>query len=815
MRVHCSNVDTSQLSVRLSDLLKPRLSNVDVIRSDAAQCRLSVRIPSQNQVLVVFYHEAKDLGLTITMLQRAGFKVTNDSANTCGIAQQQPPLSVTSSLGNSSGARPRLSSVTNLSDLMQTSQNSQHDGPPSWTAETQRVSTGSPYYGQAETSWSQPAFSDRTNWSATASAPYLQTVPDVCPMISPCLPPSPYDYFGNRVPHVFRQQHRPRVGSPLRHAVQLWEYAHDLSTPPSQTSHSSPGWASQTRAASQVTPATSANDSSAGMEEPYPLPPPSSQYDVQASMGVCQPATPLDGQIRELSTCSQGSFRDFMPAPRDLPFDKQKNEKLNSEQLFESRVQKRKSESARDSKDHELKRTKTSGSAVVPAHIRDSSKSRFVPPPNSSPVAEPAQKRRNLHARSPRKHALATKNELSPSTEPRPKKGINKPAPTHVKKHHSNKAARTTGSAAHETGNKSASIQRLKGSQGTKENSKLGKKQTKQRSRRPTRYPENSEANTKSSNAKDNSFTCSSTSSRNNTGQTLGERSTPITASSKHFPANATHAENESIVLRSGRRLRNSTSILSSSMESSGHTSTDSLGIFRYNFDIRKPEKTGKGRNEAQDLSAAEKRPKQRGIDLSKDPSKVLKTEAEVPTTVRQPPDIRSRIRDTVAPARATAPMEIKVSHSNFKSSLAPGSAKRAQQSSTARSKVCLPQETVKCDPYEIQATRELSRSLVSRACGSHHMSEQLIDEATQILSHQDVDQSSVPAPTGVVPVICDTHLIRQMNATTEPILKQYTEDLARGCESQMCAEFYVSWIRKARQKFWCDALDLPWTNLP
>jgi hypothetical protein len=72
--------------------------------------------------------------------------------------------------------------------------------------------------------------------------------------------------------------------------------------------------------------------------------------------------------------------------------------------------------------------------------------------------------------------------------------------------------------------------------------------------------------------------------------------------------------------------------------------------------------------------------------------------------------------------------------------------------------------------------------------------------------------ESISPTPSvhqqNLVPIIYDTAVMQQLEALTDSFFQQYEADIARGCDAEISANFYLDLIHGARTRFWGHLLE-------
>ncbi|KAK0385280.1 hypothetical protein NLU13_7756 [Sarocladium strictum] len=301
------------LSVRLSDLLKPTNDGDDIVSNNMIELSLSIRIPSQGQVLAVFFVEMRDHTMTVCTLKKTGFRVKDQgsipSPNVSLHESTFPPT-----LG--AVARPRLSSITPITSLSQASQvpsmlstqpvssNEDHFGGKVW-----------PSYDHGGVSMSQPQLPSHSLISAFNHAP---AVPHVAsPFVGrPCFPPPiSVDAITGSIDSSVA--YRPRVSSPLRFAFQSAEPLRSWSNPVAISPYQLPASTYDAVLNSQDSQATDTVQSVLNFQSPA-----GSHAILGRSFSDLTSSSPDLGALpRENRLPAPNvTFRDFLPAPRQLPF---------------------------------------------------------------------------------------------------------------------------------------------------------------------------------------------------------------------------------------------------------------------------------------------------------------------------------------------------------------------------------------------------------------------------------------------------------------------------------------------------------------
>ncbi|KAH8170999.1 hypothetical protein LIA77_09780 [Sarocladium implicatum] len=256
--------------------------------------------------------------MTIRTLEKSGFGIKNESTSVFVGETPRPELSATPGIVT---ARPRLSSITSIPGFGQSSQ-MQHSAGLIQDSGSQSslLDSSWPSYDHGSMSMSQPQLPSYGLYSSFGS-PFGQgsAAQGISPSPSvrmPAIPsPNPCDVFA--APPTSSLAYRPRVSSPLRHAVQPVELQRSWSNPITLPAHQyhlpAPMGHFQTR-------------------EPAPQASQASQVNMFESQGastLAQETSPPAEAVASLNNLTSlesthntatKTFRDFMPAPRKLPF---------------------------------------------------------------------------------------------------------------------------------------------------------------------------------------------------------------------------------------------------------------------------------------------------------------------------------------------------------------------------------------------------------------------------------------------------------------------------------------------------------------
>lgn len=83
-----------------------------------------------------------------------------------------------------------------------------------------------------------------------------------------------------------------------------------------------------------------------------------------------------------------------------------------------------------------------------------------------------------------------------------------------------------------------------------------------------------------------------------------------------------------------------------------------------------------------------------------------------------------------------------------------------------------------------------------------------MTEETQETLTrHSPAAHSGAVVVTGYFPLVYDVTMQKQLETVTEPFFLQYEADIARGCDEATCAKFYLECISAARRDIWSQAI--------
>lgn len=135
--------------------------------------------------------------------------------------------------------------------------------------------------------------------------------------------------------------------------------------------------------------------------------------------------------------------------------------------------------------------------------------------------------------------------------------------------------------------------------------------------------------------------------------------------------------------------------------------------------------------------------------------------------------------------------------------------AREGQSSQRSRLEIHPASTMAKTPRLVTQAAGRIADERERRTLRSRAKSVNKPDHPSTNVGHEESAKPTTSLPQQkLVPIVYDTTVMQQLEALTDPFFEQYEADIARGCDAEISANFYLDCIHGVRTKFWGHLLE-------